>query len=376
MQNKPFCSSEIVFLSSEDVKQRILALDANNIVLLLNDSAVSRWNWDGFISSLCRKFNVMRISDCKANPTQEDIVDSLKKIGSFEADVIIAVGGGSIIDLAKALSAFHDIEKNETYTVQDITDGILSKSYSFRNGFIDIIAVPSTAGTGSELTQWGTVWDYKNEFKYSVDNSNLKPKLALIAPDLTLTLPNRLTLTTALDTLSHAMEAFWSRHTTVLVKDIAVRAIELVVSNLKYTLENPGDLKSRKMLSRASVLSALAFSQTRTTASHSISYPLTFLFGVEHGFACAVTLPEVYKINYSYTSEMEELDKIFEPYGGLRLWLDNVCGGVIPLRLSSFGINAEDIPKIVEKAFTTGRMDNNPVNIGKKQVFEILENVL
>jgi alcohol dehydrogenase class IV len=371
----PFCESRIVFESKINLCKRLTSLEAKNIALILSESAVSRWELQPFINEMRENHAVKRIKNCPANPTQADVLHGLRTLDDFRPDCFVAVGGGSVIDLAKALGAFWNADKNKNYTVEEITDGLVRKTYAANAPYIDIIAVPTTAGTGAELTQWGTIWDVGKNRKFSADAVGLKPKLALICPELTQTLPKRLTLSTALDALSHAVEAFWSKHTNPLVKELSKHAAALCVEHLKPALQDPVNIVHREYLCRASVLSALAFSQTKTTACHSISYPLTYMFGIEHGFAAAMTLAEVYETNRPATKDMRDLDEIFVPHGGIRKWIDDVTDGIVRLRLKDFGITEKDIAPIVKNAFTAGRMDNNPVDLDENAVSRLLESV-
>jgi len=315
------------------------------------------------------------IKTVASNPTQRDIIEALQQIGSKKVDVIIAIGGGSSIDLAKGISAFYNIEKNDIYSIEEVTDSIKNKKY--RNGeFIDIIAVPSTAGTGSEATQWATIWDTNKTRKFSIDDPMLKPKAAIIVPELTLSMSAEMTLSTGLDAMCQAIESYWSKHTTPIVQEIAYRAIELVIQNLREAVEKPLDINVREKLCKASVLAGIAFSQTRTTACHSISYPLTMLYNVPHGLAAAITLDAVGQINKGYFPNDDELFGLFSDYGGIKSWIDTVCEGVVDMRLSTFGITKKDIPIIVDNAFTEGRMDNNPVELNRHDVAMILESII
>jgi len=377
---KPFCSTEIVFTDKETMIQRLFSLDVTNIVLVMSESSALRWGMISFIDKLqskCETLNGMLnwIKSVPANPTQEDIIKSLQQIGDKKIDIIIAFGGGSSIDLSKGISAFYSIEKNGNYSVEEITDSIKNKKYKDGN-FIDIIALPSTAGTGSEVTQWATIWDKNKIGKFSIDDPMLKPKMAIIVPELTLSMPDNMTLTTGLDALCQAIEAYWSKHTTPVVQEISYRAVELVIHNLRKAVELPDDIVVREKLCKASVLAGLAFSQTRTTACHSISYPLTMLYGVPHGLAASITLNAVGKINKGYFPNDEEIFMLFDKYRGIKNWIDMVCDGVINMRLSSFGITEKDIPTIVDNAFTSGRMDNNPVDLSRSDVIKILLSVL
>lgn len=366
-----FCSTQIVFSDMTQMKKRFTELSCSKAVVILSDTSLKRWQLSGMISAMQEKMTVVRIGAKLANPTQNDIAEALKSI-SFVPDVIVAFGGGSAIDLAKGVSAFANSKEREP---RKILGAICDKSYCGRK-CVPIIAVPSTAGTGSELTQWATIWDANKSGKFSIDNPGLKPVQALIVPELTVTLPKSLTLATGLDALAHAMEAYWSKHTNVLVQDIAHRAIELIVQNLPEVLSCPNNLLLREAMCRASVLSGLAFSQTRTTACHSISYPMTMLYGVPHGLAAAMTLAQVAERNRGHFANDESLFALFAQYGGIQRWLDSTCTDVVSLRLSSFGISTNDIARLVERSFTGGRMDNNPVDLSKNDVQAILNALL
>lgn len=376
MNSKAFCSTEVVFSSHEKMKNIIISLDAANVVLVMSKSSADRQNLMPLVEVLemqCKELEgkFFWIKDIKSNPTQGEVINSLKAIGNNKIDLIVAIGGGSSIDLAKAISAFHDPLRNDKYTIENITELIINKESS--KNFIDIVAIPTTAGTGSEVTQWATIWDCNNKKKYSIDDESLKPKLAIIVPDFTLSMDKKMTISTGLDAICQAIEAYWSKHTTPIVQEIAYRAIEIILLNLRKVVDNPNDILLREKLCRASLMSGIAFSKTRTTACHSISYPLTMIYGIPHGFAVAMTLDSVSKINKGSFPNNDELYNLLDKHGGAKNWIDLVCNEIVDLRLSAFGITELDIPIIADNAFTNGRMDNNPVNLSKDDVIEILK---
>ncbi|MDE2546897.1 MAG: iron-containing alcohol dehydrogenase, partial [Methanocorpusculum sp.] len=154
-----FCNTEIVFSDKSTAEDLLLSRTGENVVLLLSESADMRWGLKTFRNSLEKQSNIyVWVKSVPANPTQNDILQVLRIIGGQYIDTVIAIGGGSTIDLAKALSIFSNSEKNNTYTLDEISACIRNKSY-VAGSCIDIIAVPTTAGTGSELTQWATIWD-------------------------------------------------------------------------------------------------------------------------------------------------------------------------------------------------------------------------
>lgn len=372
MDYNPFISTEIQFMTKEMLEDELSKLNDMNLVLILTESAATRFGFYNLINRMDCKNNLVWIKDFQPNPTQADILESCKAIQLKNVDLIIAIGGGSAIDLAKGISTFYG---EDPLSTEVITRKSEDKSYRNKKHFIDILAVPTTAGTGSEITGWATIWDAEKKEKFSIDCKELKPKKAFIIPELTLTLSKKLTLSTGLDALSHAVEAYWSRHTSPLVQDIAIRSIQLIIDNLKKVLDEPYDINCRECMCRASLLAAIAFSHTRTTACHSISYPMTMLYGVPHGFAVALTLNEVANKNKGLFPNDSQLFDLFMPYGGIGAWLDYVSDGIIKLRLSGFGITINDIDIIADKAFTPGRMDNNPAVLKIEDIREILLNI-
>ena len=378
MSYQAFCSTEIVFGNRNELLARLLSVK-KNMVLVMSHSAAIRWELGAFIQELteqieARGLNFTWISAIAANPTQEDIFLALELIGQRPVDTIIAIGGGSAMDLAKGISAFWSDANSRC--VESITESIKKKTYVHNNSLAEIIAVPTTAGTGSEVTQWATIWDMDNKAKYSIDIPGLQPKLAVIVPELTTSVSSFMTLSTGLDAMCQAIEAYWSKHTTPLVQEIAYRSIELVIDNLRNAVDDPSNLAVREKLCRASVLAGLAFAKTRTTACHSISYPLTMLHDIPHGIAASITLDAVGKKNKGHFPSDQRLFDLFQDHGGIGSWIDETCSGVIDMRLSAFGVTASDLPRIVDNAFTGGRMDNNPFDLTRDDVMSILTDIL
>lgn len=343
-------------------------------VIVMSEQSSRRYGFDSLLKQLSKQNGIIWISSFSPNPTQADLKKSLEQIGSFPFHHILAIGGGSAIDLAKGILALY--KKKESHTeipsLKAITKYIIEKNYVDNSSLISFTAVPTTAGTGSEVTSWATFWDVNSAAKYSIDAPWLVPESVYLVPELTETLPKRLTASTGLDALSHAMEAYWAKATNPAVKGLSLEAVKKIIYYLPLAVTDSTEPNVREELLLAACTSGLAFSQTRTTACHSISYPLTYLYHIEHGFAVALTLPQIAAINQQAVPDIEQLLHCFVTYGGISPWLQTVCRGITPLRLSSWGITEADIPKIVEHAFTKGRMDNNPVPLTKQDVTQIL----
>ncbi|MDR2054739.1 MAG: phosphonoacetaldehyde reductase [Desulfovibrio sp.] len=373
-----FCPVELYFLDLNGMYDILNEYPEGSTGILVADKTLLELIRQAEMpEKLAKRYDLIWVDHVTPNPTQMNILDSLKKIGSKEPTWMVAVGGGSAIDQAKGISASYDLFKGKVPSLEDITAMIKQKTYLKNLRPIPICAIPTTAGTGSEVTKWATIWDVYKTAKFSIDDEKYYPKTALIVPQLTYGAPKKLILSTGLDAMSHSMEAFWAKPSNPIVKDVATIAIKRIYENLPLALKNPLDEKARAALSTAAALSGVAFSNTRTTACHSISYPMTMQFGVDHGFACAVTLVEVAKINRSTVPAVDALiDEVFGGYGQFQKWMDEVSHDIQPLKLSAFGIDESGIKSLTKAAFTAGRMDNNPVDITPEQVAGILERCL
>jgi phosphonate metabolism-associated iron-containing alcohol dehydrogenase len=226
------------------------------------------------------------------NPDLGDLDDAARVLARHPIDAIIGLGGGSVLDTAKVFS------------VLLASPGPFSLAGHFRDGLplpdcrpLPVIAIPTTAGTGSEVTPFATVWDSIHHKKFSLASAGMFPRLALLDPSLTHSLPWADTLPSGLDALCQALESIWNRFATPLTLGIAQQAASLAWHSLRHgtaILESPA---LRSDLMQASLLAGIAISQTRTALCHSISYPITARFAVPHGIACAVWMPQVLRFN-------------------------------------------------------------------------------
>jgi phosphonate metabolism-associated iron-containing alcohol dehydrogenase len=229
-----------------------------------------------------------------ANPSFEDLKVIANKLGSFRPGHIIAIGGGSVMDLAKILTY---ALSSEAPSVEEILNLLVQGKPLPVVTNIPFIAVPTTAGTGSEVTPFATIWDMQNKKKYSIGTKNLHPKKALLFPELTVSLPWDITVSTGLDALSQALESVWNKNYTHLTAAIAESAIHLIFEALPKLKKNPLDMTARAQMLEGSLLSGLCISKTRTAMAHAMSYPLTAHYGTPHGIACSFTLPDLWDYN-------------------------------------------------------------------------------
>ena len=231
---------------------------------------------------------VLIVSDVAPNPDYRLLAEQTGRFAKLERqpDVIVALGGGSVIDSAKVFAAAGgDFAKIRTF--------LESQQGAEQLSAIPVIAVPTTAGTGSEVTCWGTVWDEASGKKYSLARPNLYPTHAVVDPRLMLGKPLLLTISTGLDALSHALESLWNVNNNPVSANHAVSAARNILDVLPKLVKDLGNIELRSRMAMAALFAGLAFSNTKTAIAHSLSYPITLRHGVQHGIACSFSLPMV-----------------------------------------------------------------------------------
>jgi phosphonate metabolism-associated iron-containing alcohol dehydrogenase len=228
----------------------------------------------------------------KPNPDLQHLDAASVQLRGRGIDSVIGLGGGSVLDTAKVLAVTlaGPISPNLAKIFRD------NCTMRWR-GRLPLVLVPTTSGTGSEVTPFATVWDHAQQKKYSLSGDFIYPDVAILDAHLTLTLSNEGTLYPALDAISHALESIWNKNCTLVSKALAFQSLTLSCAFLPKAVIAPENLEARQMLQTASALAGLAISQTRTAIAHSMSYPLTSHFGVPHGLACSFTLPYFLRVN-------------------------------------------------------------------------------
>jgi len=320
--------------------------------------------------------NVLVYSNVKNNPDINYTYDILQDLKDEGIEYIVAIGGGSVIDTGKAVSAFSQLNiKN----CDELRTCIIEKKYLSNKDFIPIVAIPTTAGTGSEVTSWATIWDLENEKKYSIACDKLYPEKAIIDSSLTITLPMELTVSTGLDALTHAVESYWAKASNRISKIYGIKAIKLIVETLPDLLDELDNYRLRENMSLASLYAGLAFSNTKTTACHSISYPLTMKYNIPHGIAVSITLAEVMKLNSDHIQDFDTLINAFKVNhaADVQNFMTSIYDKAnIKYRLKDYGVEEKDVLNIVDKSYTKGRMDNNPRDLTKQQIEKMLIKLL
>ncbi|BFT94818.1 MAG: iron-containing alcohol dehydrogenase [Minisyncoccus archaeiphilus] len=327
------------------------------IVLILSDHLKNSNIHNDFKSLLSNEAKDVFVYDESIIETNFGVINRLVDFcRTVSPDIIISIGGGTILDAGKCASV---ILANGGY-VDDylLMDQRISKKAIF------FVAIPTTAGTGSEVTPWATVWDKDSKKKYSLSSLLMFPALAIIDPALIDDLPAKITADTGMDALAQAIESYWSVHHNPISDVFALQSIQLIMSNLEDSVSGKGK-DSKDNMAKASLLTGLAFSNTKTTICHSISYPITAHFGVAHGQAVALTL----SLFVEYILPVLEGERRVALLNALGVSNEKQASESITslmtrigmkTRLTELGIKEEDIDIIVKEGFSPDRANNSP----------------
>lgn len=272
------------------------------------------------------------------------------------AQTIIAVGGGSAIDTAKALMV-----GTQSGSFDELI-GLLARQSPFKPETCkSLIAVPSTAGTGSEVTPWATIWDKQAGKKYSLHLNETWPEVAVIDPEIMLTLPAAVTLQSGLDALSHALESIWNRNANPISDTFAVAAAREVIQTLPLLMKDLSNRSLRAAMAIAAVKAGMAFSNTKTALAHSISYEMTLRYGLPHGIACSFTLPLVLQKAIGIDAERDRvLSLIFDgPLAEAPHKLKNFLSNLgVQTEFSAYGVSEDSSEAMIRQALDGVRGKN------------------
>lgn len=239
-------------------------------------------------------------SNVSPNPDVEQVDCCASVIKEKKIGFVVALGGGSAMDLAKAAASICKTE--------DSIRAYHGTGVAMPQEHLPLIAVPTTAGTGSEVTCVSVLTDHKNGKKSPIVSDGFFPNYAIIDPELTYSMPPRVTAGTGIDVLAHALEGFWSKGHQPICDAYAFHAADLVFKYLYRAYENPTDKEAREKMCEASLIAGLAFTLPKTTASHACSFPLTNIYHIPHGEACGLTLDYFARVNAKI--EESRLDRL------------------------------------------------------------------
>ena len=309
-------------------------------------------------------------SDIRPNPTTDNVNDCVRLMREVDADFAVALGGGSPMDCCKAACAIVRGDDNiEPYHS-------LGKPISAKEA-IPMIAVTTTSGTASEVTNISVLTDINKNLKQPMNDPVMYPKIAVIDPELTLTVPPQVTASTGLDVLSHAIESYWSTLNQPICSACSIYAARLVFEWLEKAYTEPENLTAREKMAEASIVAGVAFSHPRTTGSHACSFPLTNIYGIPHGEACAFTLDYFVKFNAKHADSDGRLDALAKDCGFDSAYemADEISAMKKRMgmrsRLSEIGCTSdEQIAELTKKSMSM-LMKRNPIELSESDIGEM-----
>lgn len=332
----------------------------NNVLLVTGKKSFDSSGAGNFIKGILadRDVDILRFCEFSNNPNIVDLRKGLEVIRSFNPSVIIAVGGGSVMDMGKLLRFFltHDGD-------------LLNGKYKADGKLVPLIAIPTTAGTGAEATHFTVLYD-ENGKKHSIADEDILPDYAFICPELTYGQSQYLTACSGFDALAQAIESYWNINATSKSDRYAIKAIELIYNTLPQLIEHPTN-QLRDKMSEGAYWAGRAINITKTTAPHAFSYPFTSVYGIPHGHAVSIVFPAIAEYNMKHGSIPD--NKI--NYLKKTLGIEDNTSSVFKNYISNIGLN---VPKknfdvdIIINGISIERLSNNPANISKLKAYDLI----
>lgn len=302
--------------------------------------------------------------DVEPNPSVDTVDKGAAIFDEFEFQGVIALGGGSPMDTAKAIA----VKVTNNGNIPDY-EGI----DTFKNDPLPVVAVPTTAGTGSEVTPFAVITDRANKYKLTIISQRIIPKIAMLDPGLISRLPASIASSTGLDALTHAIEAYVSLFSSPYSDAFAEKAIELIGRNLRLFVANRKNEEAAGGMLVASLFAGLAFTHARLGNAHAMAHPLGGYFDVPHGIANAVLLP--YIMDYNRIANPEKFSRIAKlmgeeatPQGAVNAVRKLNLDLGIPEKLSNFGVKNDAVSAMTEDAMKSGNVLANPRQTGSVEI--------
>jgi alcohol dehydrogenase len=358
----------------------LLKENGSKHVLLISDHGLESIGVVGKIEKIINDGGIECTSylEVKPNPTVAIVDEAVALYKECGATSIVALGGGSPMDVAKAVGVLVNYGGS-------ITE--YEGAHKVPGPIVPMIAIPTTAGTGSEVTAFSVITDESRNYKLTVFSYELLPKYAVLDPELIMTAPPSIAASCGVDALIHALEAYLSRSASPFSDAMAEKAMELIGGNIRRFVANRQDEEAACAMMAGSNFAGIAFAWARLGNVHAMSHPVSAFFHVQHGVANSILLPTIVEYNaladegryekiYNFISRSKEPVKDFEP----QMLVDEIrklnkeLG--IPERLSDVGVTEDLIPQMAEDAMKSGNIQANPRQSTVKDIISLYQKAL
>lgn len=372
------CPQKIVYGQNSLNQLGELTKEFGQRVFIISDLMMEKLGYLKQVTQLLEDKGLYTFTYLGANtePTDIFVDEALEIFQEKKGNVIVSLGGGSCIDTAKAVAV---VATNPGYI------GEFMKNRIAENAPIPLIAIPTTAGTGTEVTNVAVITDTRNNNKMMLKQFAFLPKIAVVDPSLTVSSPKNVTAATGLDALCHGMESYLSAKAQPITRTFSLSAIKKIIENIQITYENGNNLEARSKLSLASLEAGLAFSNASVTLIHGMSRPIGAIFHVPHGVSNAMLLPTVLDFTRAEAIQpLAEIGRYLHPqFEGTEEELANLfihevkslCKELKIPNLRDWGIDEEKFKKVLNKmasdAIASGSPGNNPKVPSHAEIVEL-----
>jgi len=341
------------------------------------------------LSDILRRegIEIAQVATIDHEPEVADVdhtAEQLRRLQAGPGDMMLGIGGGAAIDLAKAGAAM--ATNTESPTVRDYLEGV-GRGLVLREAPLPVMAMPTTAGTGAEATRNAVISSYDPPFKKSLRDERIQPQVALVDPELSVSVPPEVTAASGMDAITQLIESYISRKTRPIPQALAVQGLKLAVPALADAVEDGACRPARERMAHAALLSGLALANAGLGLAHGVAPALGIHCRVPHGLACAVMLPVALRVNREVRrSELSRLAHSLFPRVSARkpdeaidvliAEIEALCRRVgVPERLSALGVRRDQIPALVAGSRGSS-MKGNPRELTDKELAGLLEEML
>lgn len=354
----------------QEIRQVVDELKGKRIFLVTGKHFAKKYGMLERLSDYLRGLTLETFSEAEENPTIETVDRGAAQCMGNQCDLVMGLGGGSALDAGKAIAM---LQKNPG-SIREYLD----QERICQTKGLPFVTIPTTSGTGSEVTPFIVITHPNKKAKPAIAPPQNFPDFALVDPELTMTMPFEVAASTGLDALCQAVEGFWSTQGNPLTRSLAFQAIKLSMENLESACFEK-DKESVTNMALASHLTGIEMSNIGNTSIHPLSYPITIDYGVCHGFACAIFLPEIIRFNASAIKDRFKDLLTLLNLRSVEAFADKVDVLMeklkAPRRLSKLGVKAEEIPGIAKRGM--GRSTAwNPRPMAEEDIVQICKTIL
>ncbi len=360
--------------SLHSLAEELRALGARN-VMVVTDKGLAKTGIVDSVTGLLKaggyRFSVY--DGVEANPKDHNVEDCADLARVFEVDALLGLGGGSPIDAAKAVAVV---------ARQGGKAGDYQGKGKVKNDCLPLVTVPTTAGTGSEVTFSAVITDTTEKFKFTIKSPAMAAKTAIVDPELTLSVPPIITAATGIDALTHAIEGYTANCTEPIAEAVGLYAVELISKNIEKAVREGSNLEARDQMMMGSLLAGLSFSHADVASVHCMAEALGSIYDAPHGMCNAILLPYVMEYNlpaaqhkYARVARAMGIDQADDAKAAAR-GIEHIRGLSAEIGLPgirALGVNPDDFELLAEMSVRNGSNGSNPKEISKKGYVALFE---